>query len=57
MQKCVRLIEKGRTIRNSAIIMYSVSTKFRLELIATSARKVFIFWTLVEREKGRGGGE
>ena len=33
---------------------YSVSTKFRHELIEPSAREVFIFWTLVERE-GRVG--
>ena len=37
---------------------YSMSTDFRLE---PSARKVFIFWTLVEREEHGGqlrrGGE
>ena len=31
-----------------------VSTNFCLELIEPSAREVFIFWTLVEREE-RGG--
>ena len=33
---------------------YSVSTNFRLELIEPTAREVFIFWTLVEREDCRG---
>ena len=37
-------------------IAYSVSTKFRLELIEQTAREVFIFWTLDEREE-RGGVE
>ena len=33
-----------------------MSTHFRLELIEPSAREVFIFWILVEREE-RGGVE
>ena len=33
------------------IIMYSVATTFRLELLEPSARELFIFWTLVEREE------
>ena len=33
---------------------YSVSTKFRLELIEPTAREVFIFWTLVERDDRKG---
>ena len=33
---------------------YSVSTNFRLELIEPTAREVFIFWTLVEREDRKG---
>ena len=37
-------------------IAYSVSTKFRLELIEQTAREVFNFWTLDEREE-RGGVE
>ena len=35
-------------------IRYSVSTYFRFALMESSAREVFIFWTLVEREE-RGG--
>ena len=35
---------------------YSVSNNFRLKLIEPSAREVFIFWTLVEREE-RGASE
>ena len=31
--------------------MYSVATTFRLELLEPSARELFIFWTLVEREE------
>ena len=38
----------GHPVRRS----YSVSTNFRLELIELSAREVFIFWILVEREEG-----
>ena len=38
------------------ILSYSVSTNFCLELIEAAAKKVFIFWTLVEREK-RGASE
>ena len=34
-----------------------MATNFRLELIEPSARKVFIFWTLVEREEGGGASE
>ena len=33
-----------------------MSTNFRLKLIEPSAREVFIFWTLVEREE-RGVSE
>ena len=33
---------------------YSVSTSFRLKIIELSAREVFIFWTLDEKEE-RGG--
>ena len=35
---------------------YSVSTNFCLEVIEPSARKVFNFWTLDEREEQGGGG-
>ena len=34
-----------------------MSTYFRLELIEPSAREVFIFWTLVEREKREASEE
>ena len=34
---------------------YSVSINIRFEFIEPSAREVFNFWTLVEREE-RGGG-
>ena len=33
----------------------SVSTNLRLELIEPSAREVFLFWNLVERENREGG--
>ena len=36
---------------------YSVSINFRLELIMPTAREVFIFWTLVEREERRASEE
>ena len=39
-----------------SISTYIVATNFCLELIEPSARKVFIFWTLVERE-GEGVSE
>ena len=34
-----------------------MSTNFNLELIEPSAREVFIFWTLVEREEQGGASE
>ena len=54
------IVEKNPTVLNitltPVIYMDSVSINFRLELlIETSAREVFIFWTLVEREELLGG--
>ena len=42
-----------QTSRDLNIHTYSWSTYFRLELIEPSAREIFIFWTLVEREERR----
>ena len=36
---------------------YSLPTNFRLEFIEPSAREVFIFWTMFERENGGGANE
>ena len=56
---CIRFL--GTSLHLSSIfkaisgIRYSMSTSFRLELIEPSAREVYIFWTLFEREE-RGWG-